>query len=72
MQLPSTLKEIAYDFYFEEMIDDPEEMKPYVDIHPDNPVYYSENGILYSRETGKEVLGKAGREQYLLEQKKGK
>lgn len=63
VHLPSTLKEIAYDFYYEEMVDDPEEMKPYVDIHPDNPVYYSKDGILYSRETGKEVLGKAGREQ---------
>ena len=61
ISLPSTLKWIAYDFYFEEMIDDPEKMKPYVDIHPDNPVYYSKDGILYSRETGKEVLGKAGR-----------
>ena len=61
ISLPSTLKWIAYDFYFEEMIDDPEKMKPYVDIHPDNPVYYSKGGILYSRETGKEVLGKAGR-----------
>lgn len=61
VHLPSTLKEIAYDFYYEEMVDDPEGMKPYVDIHPDNPVYYSKDGILYSRETGKEVLGKAGR-----------
>lgn len=59
--LPSTLKKIAYDFYYEEMVDDPEEWKPYVDIHPDNPVYFSKGGILYSRETGKEVLGKAGR-----------
>lgn len=61
VHLPSTLKEIAYDFYYEEMVDDPEEMKPYVDIHPDNPVYYSKGGILYSRATGKEVLGRAGR-----------
>ena len=61
--LPSTLKEIAYDFYYEEMIDDPEEWKPYVEIHPDNPVYYSKGGILYRRDTGKEALGKAGREQ---------
>ncbi len=61
--LPSTLKEIAYDFYYEEMIDDPEDMKPYVDIHSDNPVYYSEGGTLYRRDTGKEALGKAGREQ---------
>ena len=61
--LPSTLKEIAYDFYFEEMIDDPEEWKPYVEIHPDNPVYYSKGGILYRRDTGKKALGEAGREQ---------
>lgn len=61
VSLPSTLKEIAYDFYYEEMVDDPEEMKPYVDIHPDNPVYFSKGGILYSRATGKEVLGRAGR-----------
>lgn len=62
VSLPSTLKEIAYDFYYEEMVDDPEEMKPYVEVHPDNPVYYSQGGILYSRATGKEVLGRAGRE----------
>lgn len=67
VSLPSTLKEIAYDFYFEEMIDDPEEWKPYVDIHPDNPVYYSKDGILYSRATGKEVLGKAGRPEKKVE-----
>lgn len=61
IHFPESMKEIAYDFYFEEMISDPEEQKPYVDIHPDNPVYYSKGGILYSRATGKEVLGKAGR-----------
>ena len=61
ISLPSTLKWIAYDFYYEYGIDDPERTKPYVDIHPDNPVYFSKGGILYSRETGKEVLGKAGR-----------
>ena len=59
--LPSTLKEIAYDFYYEYGIDDPEEMKPYVEVHPNNPVYFSKGGILYSRATGKEVLGRAGR-----------
>ncbi len=61
VSLPSSLTEIAYDFYFEEMIDDPEEDKPYVEVHPDNPVYYSKGGILYSRATGKEVLGRVGR-----------
>lgn len=58
---PKSTIEIAYDFYFEEMIDDPEENKPYVEVHPDNPVYFSKGGILYSRATGKEVLGRAGR-----------
>jgi hypothetical protein len=61
VSLPSTLKWIAYDFYYEYGIDDPERTKPYVDIHPDNPVYFSKGGILYSRETGQEVLGRAGR-----------
>ena len=61
VSLPSTLTEIAYDFYYEEMIDDSEENKPYVEVHPDNKVYYSNGGILYSRATGKEVLGRAGR-----------
>ena len=61
VSLPSTLTEIAYDFYYEEMIDDSEENKPYVEVHPDNKVYYSKGGILYSRATGKEVLGRAGR-----------
>lgn len=57
VSLPSTLKEIAYDFYYEEMIQDPEEMMPYVEIHPDNPVYYSESGVLYRKDTGEKVLG---------------
>ena len=55
--LPSTLKEIAYDFYYEEMIDDPVEMMPYVEIHPDNPVFYSKGGKLFRRDTGEQVLG---------------
>lgn len=61
IHFPESIKDIAYDFYYEEMIDNPDEWKPYVDIHPDNPVYFSKGGILYSRETEKEVLGKAGR-----------
>ena len=61
IHFPKSIKDISYDFYFEEMITDPEEWKPYVEIHPDNPVYYSKDGILYSRATGKEVLGEAGR-----------
>ena len=55
--LPSTLKEIAYDFYYEEMTQDPKEMMPYVEIHPDNPIFYSKGGKLYRRDTGVQVLG---------------
>lgn len=57
VMLPSTLKKIAYDFYYEEMIQDPEKMMPYVEIHPDNPIFYSKNGKLYRRDTGEQVLG---------------
>ena len=70
--LPSTLKNIAYDFYSYCIDDDedyPESIKkqielnrndflPYVDIHPDNPIYYSENGKLYRRDNpNKPYLG---------------
>lgn len=46
VSLPSTLKEIAPDFYYEECIDSPE-YPPYIDIHPDNEVFYSKGGSLY-------------------------
>lgn len=58
---PKSIKKIAYDFYYEEGIGEPNYMKLYVEVHPDNPVYYSKDGILYSRATGEEVLGRAGR-----------
>lgn len=50
--LPSTLKEIDKDFYFEECIDDPEDV-PYITVHPDNPIFFSKDGSLYYRESGK-------------------
>ena len=60
--LPSTLKKIAYDaFYDDYNTVFCEDFLPYVDIHPDNPVYYSENGKLYRRDTGCEALGDAGK-----------
>lgn len=37
--LPSTLKEIAKDFYYEECVDDPELCLPFVEVHPDNPFF---------------------------------
>lgn len=60
--LPSTLKKIAYDAFYDDY--DTvfcEDFLPYVDIHPNNPIYYSENGKLYRRDTGREALGDAGK-----------
>lgn len=37
--LPSTLKEIAMDFYYEVFVDDPELCLPFVEVHPDNPFF---------------------------------
>lgn len=51
VSLPSTLKEIAPDFYYEECIDDPE-YPPYIEVHPDNKVFFSKDGSLYFKETG--------------------
>ena len=52
--LPSTLREIDPDFYYEECVDDPARV-PYIRIHPDNPTFYSKDGTLYFRENGKMV-----------------
>ena len=46
--LPSTMKEVASDFYYEAGIDTPNH-PPYVRIHPDNPVFYAKDGTLYFR-----------------------
>lgn len=51
VSLPSTLKEIAPDFYYEECIDEPE-YPPYIEVHPDNKVFFSKDGSLYFKETG--------------------
>lgn len=48
--LPSTLKEIAKDFYYEECVDDPDLCLPYVEVHPDNPYFFAKDGTLYKRE----------------------
>ena len=49
--LPSTLQEIAPDFYYEECIDDPG-YPPYIEVHPDNKVFFSQDGSLYFKATG--------------------
>lgn len=46
VSLPSTLKDIAPDFYYEECIDSPE-YPPYIDLNPNNEVFYSKDGSLY-------------------------
>ena len=51
VSLPSTLLEIAPDFYYEECIDDPNH-PPYIEVHPNNKVFYSKEGSLYFKATG--------------------
>lgn len=46
IELPSTLKEIAPDFYYEEVVDDSIH-PPYITISKDNPKYYAKDGTLY-------------------------
>lgn len=53
--LPSTLKHIAQDFFYEECIDDPN-YPPYINMHPDNPIFYSKDGSLYYKTNDKLVL----------------
>ena len=51
VSLPSTLLEIAPDFYYEECINDPNH-PPYIEVHPNNKVFYSKEGSLYFKTTG--------------------
>ena len=55
VSLPSTLKEIAPDFYYEECMDDPQDV-PYITVHPDNKTFVSIDGSLYFRESGELAL----------------
>ena len=55
VSLPSTLKEIAPDFYYEECIDDPQDV-PYITVHPDNKTFVSIDGSLYFRDSGELAL----------------
>lgn len=52
ISLPSTLVEIAPDFYYEECVDTPD-YPPYITVHPDNKTFVSIDGSLYFRESGK-------------------
>lgn len=53
--LPASLKSIASDFYYENGFGR-RDYPPYVDVHPDNPIYYAEKGTLYYKADGKQVL----------------
>lgn len=53
--LPSTLKKIAKDFFFERGF---EVKTPKIEVHPDNPVFYSEKGMLYYRKNHKQAVHK--------------
>ena len=55
VSLPSTVKEIAPNFYYEECIDDPQDV-PYITVHPDNKTFVSIDGSLYFRESGELAL----------------
>ena len=48
ISLPSTLREIEPDFYYEECIDSPD-YPPYITIHPKNPLFYSKGGTLFNK-----------------------
>lgn len=55
ISLPSTLREIEPDFYYEAGIDSPD-YPPFITIHPNNPVFYSEDGTLLFKKTGKVAI----------------
>ena len=55
VSLPSTLTEIAPDFYYEDCIGDPD-FPPYITVHPDNKTFISQKGSLYFRDSGKLAL----------------
>lgn len=58
IELPSTLKTIAPDFYYEDPVDD-ECYPPYVKVNPLNPIFYSKGGSLYFKANDKLALDHA-------------
>lgn len=49
--LPASLMEIAPDFYYEECIDDPN-YPPYIEVHPDNKVFFLKMEVCISKKRG--------------------
>ena len=54
--LPSTIKNIDKYFYYEYQIDNPADV-PFIEVHPDNPYFYSKDGTLYKRGETEPYLG---------------
>lgn len=55
IELPSTLTEIASDFYYEEVVDDSTH-PPFVKISKNNPKFYAKDGTLYFRANNQVAL----------------
>lgn len=47
---PSTMKEIEKGFFYEDCIDSPKECVPFIEVSADNPIFFSEEGTLYTRD----------------------
>lgn len=47
---PSTMKEIEKGFFYEDCIDILEECVPFIEVSEDNPIFYSKEGTLYTRD----------------------
>jgi hypothetical protein len=46
---PSTLKELAMDFYYEQIVNDGNEHIPFIHVHEKNPIFYSKDGRIYRK-----------------------
>ena len=49
VHFPSTLIKLDDAFYYEVNIEDGKDNKPYITVHPDNPVFYSKDGRIYEK-----------------------
>mgnify|MGYP006374421581 CR=1 len=49
ISFPSTMREIGKDFFYETNVDSPSTCLPYIEVSKDNPLFFSEDGTLYSR-----------------------
>lgn len=47
---PSTMRHIAKDFYYESCVSSPDEHIPFIEVSEDNPIFFSKEGTLYTRD----------------------